>query len=348
MQQIKSPSVDNLPKVGYYVSKEEKKKNFYENETHIHKQGPLSGIKAGAHKLTNDIFTYFPKGFQGSKNSDFYEYLSLGMVPYLIGSVLMFSTYKGANKFFNFADKMEANSVARGVGAGVVMYGIGKWASKKLARTLIHASTGVNLNLQYLKKINELPEQGQEEGLVRVQYPGVFDSPTFYRSDLLDKYSDLVHNNIFWYNDKIAKKAGFKEPLNAPGQTMGPKIKQLKTRTTALENIMQYIPAACGVAFGFQKGFKDMKPSKIFSDKKFNIGNLKGNLTGLTKAFAESFVQLWQGTDRNLVTKHGGKALMIGSVVATLLTWLIPTIAFKRNPDPMKSQVDTKKEYEVC
>ena len=76
MQQVTSPSVDKLPKIGYYVSQDEKKEKFYQTESHIHKQNALSGIKAGAHKLTNDIFTYLPKGLQGSKNSDFYEFLS--------------------------------------------------------------------------------------------------------------------------------------------------------------------------------------------------------------------------------------------------------------------------------
>ena len=51
MQQVTSFNVENLPQKGYYVSNDEKKEKFYKNESHIHKQGPLSGVKAGAHKL---------------------------------------------------------------------------------------------------------------------------------------------------------------------------------------------------------------------------------------------------------------------------------------------------------
>ena len=76
MQQITSPSVENLSKVGYLVSNEEKKEKYYKNESHFHKQTLLTGLKADAHQLYNDVFTYFPKGFAGSKNSDFYEYLA--------------------------------------------------------------------------------------------------------------------------------------------------------------------------------------------------------------------------------------------------------------------------------
>ena len=39
---------------------------------------------------------------------------------------------------------------------------------------------------------------------------------------------------------------------------------------------------------------------------------------------------------------------MVGSVLATLATWLIPSKGFKTNPNTMKSTVDTKKEFEVC
>ena len=358
MQQVTSPSVENLPKTGYYVSKEDKKEKFYQNESHIHKQNLLSGVKAGAHKLTNDIFTYFPKGFQGSKNSDFYEFLSLGMVPYLIGSAMMIALYKSANGFFNSIDKAAANSVANKMAAGVVLYGVGKWASKKLAHTLIHASTGVNLDMLYLNKVNEVAEPGQDKGLVRTQYPGVFDSVNFYRSDLLEKDSELNHESKYWYYDKIAKKAGYKEPLNDPGQTMGDKIRELKTRTTAIENITKYIAAACGVALGAQKSFQDLKFNPILKNKYFKYPNIKikvpdpkgllSNLKGMGKAFVDSFGQLWKGSNRNIFTKHYGKALLLGSALATLLTWIIPTIGFKTNPDTMKSKVDTKKEYEVC
>lgn len=373
MQQITGPSVDNLPKTGYYVSNKEKEEKFYQNETHIHKQNILSDVKAGAHKLTNDIFTYFPKGFQGSKNSDFYEYLSLGMVPYLVGSVMMYSLYKGANNFFKFNDKSAADGVARSMGAGILLYGVGKWASKKLAHTLIHASTGVNLDMKYINKVNEVPEPGQEKGLVRTQYPGVFDSVDFYRNDLLDKMSELKHNNVFWYNDQIAKKAGFKEQLNAPNQTMGPKIRALKARTTALENVTKYIAAACGVALGAQESFKNAEFKKVFNKEIFNFKDiikiklpdlkaLAGNIKGLFGAFVKSFFllanvenkklgitkELLQSKNRNIFTKYGGRALLLASALGVAVTWLIPTIGFKKNPDTMQSKVDTKKEYEVC
>lgn len=333
MQQIKNVSVDSLPKTGYLVSNEEKKEKFYKNESHINRQGPLRGLKAGAHKLTNDIFTYFPKGFAGSKNSDFYEFISMGMVPSLIGSIFLAGTYGFANHKFNARDAKWAGMGFNKMASGVILYAVGKWAYQKLARTAIKASTAVDLDMQYVKKINELPEPGQEKGLVRTQYPGVYDSVQFYRCDLLAKDAELNHNNLYYYDDKIIKKAGYKKKLNAPNQTASDAIRKVKARTTALEYIGKYIVAATGVALGSQEAFEniDFKKPKTIVD-----------------ALKEGAVQLWKGTDRNVFTKYAGKALVIGSAAATLLTWLIPTIKFKHKPDTVKTKIDTKKEFEVC
>lgn len=332
MQQVIRPSVETLPQKGYYVSNEEKKEKFYKNESHIHKQGPLSGVKAGAHKLSNDFLTYFPKGFAGSKNSDFYEFLSLGMVPYAVGSATLIALYTAANGAFNMKDATAGSKIGKCMASGVVLYGLGKWCSQKLAHIGIHAATGVNLDQLYLSKKNELPEPGQEKGLVRTQYPGVYSSTEFPRTDLTAKDSEMNHDDIYAYDDKIAKKAGFKDKLAAPNQVVGEKIKQLKARTTALENVSKYIVAATGVALGSQKAFENIK--------------LKQPKTIIT-AVKDGAKQLWKGADKNAITKHFGKALIIASAVSTALTCLIPVIGFKTNPNTMKSKVDAKKEYEV-
>jgi len=431
-QVMQKPIVENLPKVGYYVSKEEKKENIYKDESYIHKQGPLSGVKAEAHKLYSDFLVYFPKGFQGSKNSDFYEYLSLGMVPYLIGSAMLIGVYSGAKNQYLDPSKMAAGNIAKSMGAGVVLYGIGKWLSKKISHKLIKASTGVDLDMRYLNKVSELPENGNDKGITRVQYPGVFDSADFPRKDLIAQDSELNYDNVYAYEDKIAKKAGFKNKLSAPNQVMWPKIRELKVRATALENVSKYIMAATGVALGSQKAFENLQlknPNKLtltplgdgtkgiksindlfgnirtigknvvtnfktsfknaqigmdgikdsFKLKKDNFKYISENAkqiwqnrakdTPITQTLQEikkmadgtkvsnngifatlknGFKQLWNGTDRNFLTKHLGKVLIGASIVSTVLSWLVPTIGFKKNPDTMVSRVDGKKDYEVC
>ena len=334
MTQVDKINLESIPKNTYVTSKEERRENFYKNESHIYKQGPLAGANANAHKFINDFITYFPKGFQGSKNSDFYEFLSLGMVPYVLGSIAMVTLYGICNKQLRIADKEFSMANIKNVGAGVVLYAVGKALAPKISHTMIHATTGIPLDLKYINKVNELPEPGQEKGIVRKQYPGVYDSVQFYRSDLLSKDAELNHDSIYYHDDKIAKKAGFKDAHNAStNQIAGPKIRGVKARATALDNITKYFAAATGVALGFQKAFSEFE--------------LKEPKTWL-KTLKDAFIQLWQGNDRNIFTKYSGKALVLLSALGVTLSWLIPTIGFKRNPDTMKAKVDTQKEFEVC
>lgn len=333
MQQITTPNVNSPKTTGYTVDKEKKKEHYYQNESHIHKQGPLTGIKTSAHKLTNDVFTYFPKGFAGSKNSDFYEYLSMSMVPNLMGSAMLIYTACGVNKMFNAADKAGASKGAKMMGAGVVLYAVGKWLHNKVSNKIINAATGINLDQKYLNKCAELPERGQEKGLVRTQYPGVYDSVSFYRSDLLTKDAEINHGDMRYYDDKVADKAGYKDNKNASNQIAAPKIRGIKARATALQNVGKYIVAATAVALGSQEAFSDI--------------NLK-SLTSIKDSFKKGCDQLWNATGKNAATKYFGRALVIASAASTVLSALIPILAFKSNPETMKSTVDTNKEFEVC
>ncbi len=333
MQQITTPNVGATKTIGYDVNKEKRKEETYKNEAHIYKQGPLTGVKVAAHKLTNDIFTYYPKGFAGSKNSDFYEYLSMSMVPNLMGSFMLIYTACGANKMFNAADKAGASKGAKMMGVGVGLYAAGKWLHNKISNKAIKAATSINLDQKYLNRSAELPEFGQEKGLVRTQYPGVYDSVQFYRSDLLTKDAEMNHGDMRYHDDEVADKAGYKDNKNASNQIAGPKIRGVKARATALQNIGKYIVAATGVALGSQKAFSEM--------------NLK-SLSSIKNSFKEGCKQLWKGTNKNFATKHFGKALIGASAISTILSFVIPIAAFKTNPDTMKSTVDTKKEFEVC
>ena len=77
MPQVNSISVENIPSNTYYVDREKKKEEIYKNEDHIHKQGPLSGLKAELYETENTLLTYFPKGFMGSKTAtsmNFYQW----------------------------------------------------------------------------------------------------------------------------------------------------------------------------------------------------------------------------------------------------------------------------------
>ncbi len=335
MQRITNPVAKPVPKTGYYIDKEKIKEEHAKNESHIpQKQGFLTNAKVYAHKLTNDVVTYFPKGFQGSKNSDFYEYLSMGIVPNLIGSFMLIYTSCGANKFFNAQDSASASKGAKMMGMGVVLFALGKWLHSKISNFGVKKSTDINLEQKYINKNAELPENGEKQGIVREQKPGVYDSVTFFRDDLLAYDGELNHGSRYYYKDKIAKKAGIDKPLNSPDQEINKRIRGVKARTTALQNIGKYIVAATCVALGSQEAFGEI-----------NFRSLKSIKNSFKKGFKQF---LGEGKDRSFIHKHAGKALLGLSVVSTLLSWLIPVIAFKQKPDTLKTQLDPNKETEVC
>ena len=51
-------------------------------------------------KFTNAITLYPAKGLKGNRNANFYEFLTMGQVPYLIGSGMLMSIFNSANKHF--------------------------------------------------------------------------------------------------------------------------------------------------------------------------------------------------------------------------------------------------------
>ena len=344
MSQIQSISVENIPSNTYYVATEKKKEDVFKNEDHIHKQGPLSGLKAELYETENALLTYFPKGFMGSKNSNFHEFLALGRIPNIIGSIMLIGLYSFANGKFNSSDGHQANMNAKRFGAGVVFYALAKWASKKIAHSAIKANTNVPLDLRYTRKIPTLPEPGQEKGIVEKEYAKVFESVDFFRKDLLLKDSEFNHGDMHAFSDKVVQKAGYPEDTNSSYQIADSKISELKARTTAMENITSYIAAATGVALGSQEAFKNITkgPEKnILKQVKTALHSVCDNLPKACK-------QLWKGNDKNIITKNYGKALVLGTLISTCLTWLIPVKGFKTNPNTMKSKVDSKKEFEVC
>lgn len=344
MPQVPKVSIEDIPRNSYYVDKNKKKEDIYKNEDHIHRQGPLSGLNAELYETENALLTYFPKGFMGSKNSNFHEFLAMGRIPYIIGSIMLMGLYSFANKFYNAQDAGWAAKAAKCFGAGVVAYAVGNWAVKKIAHAGIKLSTGVPLDLRYIRKIPTLPEPGQEKGIVEKEYAKVFESVDFFRKDLLLKDSELNHGDMHYFNDKIVQKAGYGKDTNSSYQIADPKIRELKARTTALENITSYIMAATGVALGNQETFETLKIGR----KEGLVCNVKTTLTSVKNKVIEGLQQMWKGNDKNIITKHYGKALILGSLLATFLTWFIPSRGFKSNPNTMKSTVDNKKEYEVC
>ena len=275
---------------------------------------------------------------QGSKNSNFYEYLSLGIVPYITGSAMMIATSLAATKFFNPNDAKASGMMGKGVAMGVLLYAAMKWAANKVMNKGTQLITGVDMDMPYKKVINELPENGREK--VVTEFHRVFESVDFPRWDLINKQGEENGNRYEFY-DKIAEdKLGCEEPLNAPDQVVQPLIKQALTKAMAARSIASFLWAAVGVSIAAQKPFSEFLG---FNFKSGVWNTLKHLPMNFINAFAKSAQQLWKGS----TAKSGivGKGLIIAAGAATVLGLLNVKRGYKIDKKQSETKIDYKKDY---
>lgn len=109
----------------------DEKKLPYTHDT-VLKNSLSNRMRIGFDKFTNALTLYPTKGLKGSKNANFYEFLTLGMVPYLVGSGMLMAVFNVANKHFFPNEKVKAQSLGKKMALGVLFYGIMKEISKSL------------------------------------------------------------------------------------------------------------------------------------------------------------------------------------------------------------------------
>lgn len=332
-----------IPQNAYYVQKDSHGKASSSDQ--IIKKTPLMGAKIVADKLVKDVFTYAPKGLEGSRNSNFYEFLSLGLVPNIVGSAMLISLFNAANSSFASPARHFAGLNGRKMGAGVIMYAIGKWLGSKLINKGVGLKTGVDLEMPYKKVVTELAETPGDKDLTAIEYHRVFESADFPRWDLINKQGEAQGNRYAWY-DKIAKRMGFKEPLNSPDQVVQPKVKETIIKAGAAKSISSFIYAALGVALAAQVPFEQ----KISVPKGDIITKTKVLGRHMASTLKNSFVDLYTG--RNWQFTHGskivGRTLIFGALASTILGVMNATRGFKVAKNQPDTQIDLKKEYEVC
>lgn len=326
--QFDTTQLDKIPKNSYLIVH---KNN--ENEDKIIEKRPTTGARIMADKLVNDVFSYAPKGMRGSKNSNFYEFLSMGLIPNLTGSAMLILLSNALNNKYGGTDSVFANMNGKKMAAGVILYAAGKWIGNKIINKGIEAKTGIDLEMPYRKVVHELPDYNGDKDTTSVEFHRVFESCDFPRWDLINKQGE--HNNQrYAYYDKLAEKMGYTKQLNAPDQVVQPKVKEVLVKATAAKAVSPFIWAALGCAIASQDGFGnfmkfDRKPSLIEGAKK---------LPG----------QLWKATKESVVSLSKtkmGKGLMIGAVASSVFSIWNATKNFKAEKEDTKSTVNYNKNY---
>ena len=283
-------------------------------------------------KTMNAIIEYPVKGLKGDVNSDFYEFLSMGIIPYVTGSAMFMLMFNLLNK--HLTPKAALNG--KKMGLGVILYGLGKTLSNDLVTRPVAWSTGVDVELPYKNIYCTLPTKPGADADVdhKHQQRKVYDSIEFFRKDLISKHPDY---GVAYY-DKIAKKIGLGENLNDSVTETTPIIQSIVASTKTAKSLSSYAWAGIGVGLAVQNSWADF--FKAFSDrpKYFSKqgeslfskigGKLKNtgkNTWNLTKTFGKSFGQacktFWTGeAGTSGFMKHAGKAWLLLTAALTVGT----------------------------
>lgn len=312
-------------------SSKSKKNQKADDETRILPNNMNTKIKQGFQKTSSAFLDYPAKGLTGDINSNFYEFLTMGIVPYLAGSGMFMIMFNCVNKYLLPADKKIASTIGKKFALGVVLYGVLKNLSKNLVTKPIKLATGIDTEMPYENIVYPLPKEAGENANIEIQHQQrkVYDSKEFFRKDLLDRE----------YFDKVAKKLGLGENLNDSITEATPIIQNIVATSNTAKSLSSYSWAAVGVGLAMQDAWLDFfeahanrkhfvpnKNTGFFSKLAGKTMVFVENTWNLTKEFSKSTVkackQLWNGNSAHSgFKKHSGKALVgFAAILTTLLT----------------------------
>ena len=324
-----------------YNISQEKLDEIKKSHDHLVEKTPLSRVEMFSDKFVNAFTIYPAKGLKGSRDSNFYEFLTMGMVPYTIGSLTLIGLFNGATKHFKPHAAKAASRIGTKMGLGVLFYGIAKELSKNLISVPVNMATGVDTNMPYQKWIHEFSTSDFAPSPKSVEYHKVFESVDFPRYDLLYyKKSGQPRN---YYYDKIAQKLGKGKGMEASDQEVKEDIRKIVIRSRAATALSSFLWAATGVAYAAQDSWGD-----LFARKMNNVPS-KNGIKDFTSRFwslaKKSAGELWNGTGKDKkINAIAGRTLVGAAVLSTVIGVLATTIAAKSQSSNQKV-VDKNKEY---
>ena len=283
-------------------------------------------------KTTSAIIEYPAKGLRGDVNSDFYEFLAMGIIPYLIGSGMFIAMFNLLHKHLT----PKAALLGKKMGLGVLLYGVGKTLSNDLVTRPVAWTTGVDVEMPYRNVYYPLPTKpgAAAEIIPQHQQRKVYDSIEFFRKDLLAK--DPKYGTAYY--DNVAKKIGLGDNLNDSVTETTPIIQSIVASTKTAKSLSSYAWAGVGVGIAMQncwadffKAFSD-RPKYIkkegegfFSKMGGKIVNTSKNAYNLTKTFGKTFGKacktFWKGENGTSgFMKHAGKGWLLFTTALTIGT----------------------------
>ena len=311
--------------------KQDKKPQYQESEILPNTLG--TRVVQKFDKTASAITEYPVKGLRGDVNSDFYEFLAMGIIPYVIGSGMFMGLFNLVNNHLLPNSKKVASIKGKQMALGVIMYGLGKILGNDIVTRPIAQFTGIDIELPYRNVYYPLPTKPGEAADIYPQHQQrkVYDSREFFRKDLIAKDP----NYGVAYYDKIARKIGLGENLNDSVTEVTPIIQSTVSTTKTAKSLTSYCWAGLGVCLALQDSWKDFfeafsnrsKYHKQEGDGFFKKAGTKvtnfwkntWNMSGeFVKDLFKSVKQMWTGPrGKNGYMKHAGKAYMLFTAALT-------------------------------
>ncbi len=318
------------------------KKSLEYNHDTLLNDGPLTRLRIGVDRLTNAFTIYPAKGLKGSKNANFYEFLTMGTVPYIVGSLTLMSVFNSANKHFAPFARNKASAFGRKMALGVLFYGLLKGVSKSLISLPVNALTGINIEHPYAKVIYELPDDINDTDITSIEHHKVFESVEFPRWDLYYGDEKKGQKKNFRY-DRIAKKLGMGRNLKDSDQEVKPRIKEIVVKANLAKNISSYLWAATGVGLAFQKPWENY--FRVMTFKFWKGKEFLNSLESFGENFIKSAKEFWHGEGSG-AAKHSGK-ILLGSAAASTILGLANTLYSSHTPAKTKDLINKQDRYVV-
>lgn len=303
-----------------FVGKEQKPQRLKYNKDTLLENNFKTQLEIKGDKFKKAFTTYPAKGLKGDKNANFYEFLTMGTVPYLMGSAALMAVFNFANKYFTPFAQSKAGSIGKKMALGVAMYGVAKEASKSLVNVPVKAMTGVDTEMPYAKVVEGFPKFEGDKNTKSIEYHKVFESVEFPRYDLL--YGKTLEDRNAYY-DKVAKKLGLGENLASSDKEVKPRLKEIIARSNTAKSISSYMWAATGVGVAIQKPWDNFFTA---TTKGQGFAKVKNVVRSFGNNFVKSVKDLWTGgANPTTVQKYAGKAL-IGLAVASTVIGVANTV----------------------
>lgn len=295
--------------------------------------------KISADRITNAFTIYPAKGIKGDKNSNFYEFLAMGTVPYILGSGALMSI-AGIAKYYDKHGAKQASKYCNAFALGVLAYGILKNVSKNFIKKPVKWITGIDVDLPYKKIVRDLPSTSDGKVNANIEYHKIFESADFTRTDLLYDYDKYGKKRGSYY-DYIAKKNGLGTDLNAADQLAKPFIHKVVVKERLAETWSSYAWAILGVGLCMQNATKEFfgLQSTAKGMQKLAPSNVWGKTKKLGNTIVESF--------KEMHSKKAGKALIYTAIASTILGNIISLTNNK--PKKVKNGINlNNKDSVVC